>query len=93
MAAKTSSSVKPNDSAYSSDVVVTTFRLFRSEKMDSVLTRVIPVIMARSSHGFVLKVELNRLLVKAVSSSQYPSTYASCMGVSYSSRRMIVFFP
>ena len=33
-----------------------------------------------------------RLLVNATSSSQYPFTYASCIGVSYSSKRIITFF-
>ena len=66
----TSSSVKPKQSAYLSDVVVTTSRWFRSEKMDSLLTLVIPVIIARSSHGFVLNVALNRLLVKEACSSK-----------------------
>ena len=46
-AAKTSSSVNPKAVAYLSEVVVTTVRLFKSEKMDSLLTLVIPVIMAR----------------------------------------------
>ena len=50
--------------------MVITFRLFRSEKMDSLLTRVIPVITARSSQGFVLKVALNMVRMKAVISSQ-----------------------
>ena len=36
------------EEAYFSDVVVTTSRLFRSEKMDSLLTLVIPVISPRS---------------------------------------------
>ena len=39
----------------------------RSEKIDSLLTLVIPVIIPRSNHGFVLNVELNRLLVKHTS--------------------------
>ena len=69
-AVNTSSSVNPNAVAYLSEVVVTTSRLFKSEKIDSLLTLVIPVIIPRSSHGFVLKVELKRLLVKATSSSQ-----------------------
>ena len=47
-ASNTSFSVKPKLSAYCSDVDVTTVRLFRSENMDSLLTRVIPVIIARS---------------------------------------------
>lgn len=38
------------------------------------LTLVIPVMMARSIYGFVLKVALNRLLVKATISFQKPFT-------------------
>ena len=72
MAAKTSVSVKPKAVAYRSDVVVTTVRLFRSEKMDSLLTLVIPVMTARSKEGLVLKVLLNSALVYATSSSQKP---------------------
>ena len=70
-AANTYSSVKPKEVAYLSEVVVTTSRLFRSENIDSLLTRVIPVMMARSSHGLVLNAELNMLLVNATSSSHY----------------------
>ena len=44
-------------------------------------------------YGLVLNVELNRLLVNEANSSQNPFTYASCIGVSYSSRRIITFFP
>ena len=36
--------------------MVITFRLLRSEKIDSFDTRVIPVIIARSIYGFVLNV-------------------------------------
>ena len=54
---------------------------------------VIPVIIALSRYGFVLKVALKRLLVNPTSFSQYPFTYASCIGVSYSSRRIITFLP
>ena len=72
--AATSSSVNPKLSAYISDVVVTTARLFKSEKMDSLLTRVIPVIIALSRYGLVLNVELNRFLVNETNSSQYPPT-------------------
>ena len=53
-----------------SDVVVITFRLFRSENMDSLLTRVIPVMIARSNHGFVLNAAFNRLRINTVSSFQ-----------------------
>ena len=53
---------------------------------------VIPVITARSKYGFVLKVELNKLRIKSTSSLQNPFTYASCIGVSYSSKRIITFF-
>ena len=93
IAAKTSSSVKPKDVAYSSDVVVTTFRLFRSEKIDSLLTLVIPVMIPRSRDGLVLNVLLKSARVYATSSSQKPFTYASCIGVSYSSKMTIHFFP
>ena len=67
---KTSASVKPKEVAYSSEVVVTTFRLFKSEKMDSLLTHVMPVMTARSSQGFVLKVALKSVRIKAAISSQ-----------------------
>ena len=40
--------VKPKQFAYFPEVVVTTSRLFKSEKMDSLLILVIPVITARS---------------------------------------------
>ena len=56
------------------EVVVTTAKLFKSEKIDSLLTLVIPVITARSKYGFVLNIELNKLLVKDTNSSQYPCT-------------------
>ena len=91
-AVNTSSSVNPKLSAYAFDVVVITTRLFKSENTDSRLTLVIPVIRARSKNGFVLKLALNRLLVNDTSCSQYPSTYASCIGVSYSSNKIITFF-
>lgn len=52
----TSCSVKPNASVYWSEVVLTTLRLFKSENIDSLDTRVIPVINARSSELFVLNV-------------------------------------
>ena len=48
----TSSCVKPKESVYLSEVVVTTSRLFRSEKMDSLLILVIPVMIALSKYGF-----------------------------------------
>ena len=92
-AAKTSSSVKPKQLEYSSLVTVITFKLLRSENILSLDTLVIPVIIARSKYGFVLKVELKRLLVNPTSSSQYPFTYASCIGVSYSSNNIITFLP
>lgn len=41
------------------------------EHYDSLLIQVIPVIMARSRFGLVLKVALNRLLVKSTISCQY----------------------
>ena len=69
-ASNTSSSVKPKHFEYSSLVTVITLRLFKSLKMLSLETLVIPVIIARSRYGFVLKVELKRLLVNATSSSQ-----------------------
>ena len=69
---KTSFSVKPKQSAYCSDVVVTTTRLFKSEKTDSFETLVIPVIIARSIYGLVLKVEFSNPLIKFTNSSQYP---------------------
>ena len=47
-ASQTSSCVKPKESSYFSEVVVTSSKLFKSEKSDSLLTRVIPVISARS---------------------------------------------
>ena len=37
--------------------------------------------------------ELNKFLIKSANSLQYPFTYASCIGVSYSSKRIITFFP
>ena len=77
-------------------MVVTTTRLFKSEKILSFdivsalaeplevcianfLTAeysavVIPVIIALSRYGFVLKAALKRLLVNATSSTQYPFT-------------------
>ena len=76
-----------------SDVVVTTSGLLRSENIDSLLTLVIPVIIPLSRYGLVLNVELNILLVKDTISGQNPSTYASCIGVSYSSRRIMTFLP
>ena len=39
----------------------------------------------------ILKVELKSLVVNETISSQYPFTYASCIGVSYSSKRIITF--
>ena len=69
-ALKTSSSVNPKHVLYLSDVVVTTARLFKSENIDSFDTLVIPVITARSRYGLVLKVELKKLLMKDVNSSQ-----------------------
>ena len=89
----TLSSVKPKLVLYSSDVVVTTLRLLRSENIDSFETRVMPVITALSRYGFVLNVLLNILRKNEVNSSQYPCIYASCIGVSYSSRSIITFFP
>ena len=56
-----------------------------------VLTWVIPVRTARSRYRFVLNAEWKIPLIRPASSFQYPCTYASCMGVSYSSRRMITF--
>ena len=47
-AAKTSSSVNPKQSAYGSEVVVITTKLFKSEKIDSLLILVIPVRILRS---------------------------------------------
>ena len=88
-----SSCVKPKIVAYLLEVVVTTSRLFKSEKILSLLTFVIPVKIARPKNGFVLKVELNKFLVNATILSQYPLTYASCIGVSYSSNRIIGLFP
>ena len=78
MAAKTSSSVNPNEALYFSEVVVTTSRLFKSENTDSnasqeaMLMRVIPVIIALSSQGLVLNEELKIPLIKEAISSQYP---------------------
>ena len=92
-ALNTSSSVKPNAVSYFGDNVVITSRLFRSLKILSLDTLVIPVIIALSRYGFVLNVALKKLRVNATSSSQYPFTYASCIGVSYSSSNMITFFP
>ena len=69
-ALNTSFSVKPNAVSYFVDNVVTTSRLLRSLKMLSFDTLVIPVIIALSRYGFVLKVELNKLLVNPTSSSQ-----------------------
>ena len=69
-AENTSSSVKPKLSAYCSDVDVTTVKLFRSENIDSLLTRVIPVMMARSRYGFVLNVALNRFRINSTISLQ-----------------------
>ncbi len=92
-ASDTSSCVNPKVSSYLFCVVVTTSRLFKSEKMLSLLTRVIPVKIARSRQSFVLKVRWNKFVIKATSASQYPFTYASCIGVSYSSNRIITFFP
>ena len=53
----TSFCVKPNLSSYFFEVVVTTSRLLRSEKMDSLLTLVIPVIIALSRYGLEDKKE------------------------------------
>ena len=57
-------SVKPKDVAYFSEVVVTTSKLFKLEKIDSLLTLVIPVMIPLSIYGLVLKAELNKLLAK-----------------------------
>ena len=73
-------------------VVVITSGLLKSEKMLSLLTRVIPVKTARSKYGFVLNVELKNERIKATTSSKNPFMYASCIGVSYSSRRIMTFF-
>ena len=48
LSGRKTSSVKPKDVAYSSEVVVTTFRLFKSEKMDSLLILVMPVMIPQS---------------------------------------------
>lgn len=61
-ARKTSRSVKPNAVAYFSEVVVTTSRLFRPEKILSLEILVMPVINPRYRYGLVLKVLLKRLL-------------------------------
>ena len=66
----TSYSVNPNESSYISELVVTTLRLLRSENIDSLLTLVIPVITALSRYIFILKVELNRLLMNEANSCQ-----------------------
>ena len=92
-AVNTSCSVNPNLSVQDSDVVVITRRLFKSEKIDSFEIRVIPVIKPRSRFLLVLNVELNNPRIKSASSFQYPHIYASCIGVSYSSRRIMTFFP
>ena len=42
----------------------------KSEKIDSLLTLVIPVIMARSKYGLLLKVALNKFRIKDTSSFQ-----------------------
>ena len=55
-----------------SEVVVITVRLFRSENTDSLETRVIPVIIARSRWRFVLNVELKSPRINEVNSFQYP---------------------
>ena len=91
-ASKTSLSVKPKLVLYSSFVVVITLRLFKSEKILSFDTLVIPVIMALSRYGFVFNVELKKLRINPTISFQNPFTYASCIGVSYSSRSIITFF-
>ena len=67
----TSSSVNPKLDSYSSDVVVTTFKLFKSENTDSFDTLVMPVIIALSRYGLVLNVALKKFLIKAMNSSQY----------------------
>ena len=54
--------------------MVTTSGLLKSEKMDSLLTLVIPVINAFFRYGFVLNVALNSFLIKETISSQYPPT-------------------
>ena len=59
-ASSTSPCVKPKRVWYLAVDAVTTVRLFRSEKIDSRLTRVTPVIRARPSAGLVLKVEFIR---------------------------------
>ena len=59
---------------YFFDVVVTTSRLLRSEKMDSLLTLVIPVMIALSRYGFVLNVEFNKDLKTPIKSNQNPPT-------------------
>ena len=64
-----------------------------SEKMDSLLTLVISVMIPRSRERLVLKALLNMILVKATISSQKPLIHASCSGVSYSSRKISTFFP
>ena len=89
---KTSFSVNPKLVSYFCDIVVTMSRLFKSENILSFETLVIPVIMALSRYGFVLKVELKKPLVNVTIFSQYPFIYASCIGVSYSSKRIITFF-
>ena len=49
--------------------------LIRSmQNIDFITPEDIPVIIALSRYGFVLKVALKRLLVNATSSSQYPFT-------------------
>ena len=69
-AAKVSFSVNPKQSAYLSFIDVITFRLFRSEKIDSLDTLVIPVMTARSRCLLDLNVALNRLRIKDVISCQ-----------------------
>ena len=69
-ASKVSFSVNPKQSAYLPFIDVITFRLFRSEKIDSLDTLVIPVMTARSRYLLDLNVALNRLRIKDVISCQ-----------------------
>ena len=57
---------------YFAFVIVSTFRLLRSEKIDSLLILVIPVIIALSRCVLVLNVELKRFLINPVILSQKP---------------------
>ena len=68
----TSSSVKPKEDTYLSEVAVTTSRLLISEKMDSLLILVMPVRRALSRQSLVVKVVLKRLLINTLGSCQYP---------------------